>query len=324
MRDRGLVEIQRARILAAAVAAIDELGYGEATVARITGRARISRRTFYELFDNREQCVAAVIEDAALQVRAELVDAGVPKLGWRIGMRMGLWSILCFLERNRALARVCLVHCQQGAGAVVERREAIVAELVAAVDEGRLESARAGQCSPVTAEGVVGAVFAILCARLARDESAPLADLLGELAGTIVLPYLGAAAARREQTRPLPARPRAQRAAPYAPSDAAPPDPLAGLPMRLTYRTVLVLARIGQHPGASNREIARHAEIEDQGQVSKLLARLQRLGLIVNEGVGQLRGECNSWWLTSRGALIARTISAGADTTRAVVSTHGN
>ena len=48
-----LVEIQRSRLLAAAVAAVDELGYADTTVSDVTSRARVSRRTFYEVFSNR-------------------------------------------------------------------------------------------------------------------------------------------------------------------------------------------------------------------------------------------------------------------------------
>ena len=64
-----IVEIQRSRLLAAAVAAVDELGYADTTVGDMTNRARVSRRTFYELFSNREECLAAVLEDVVALVR---------------------------------------------------------------------------------------------------------------------------------------------------------------------------------------------------------------------------------------------------------------
>ena len=99
-----------------------------------------------------------------------------------------------------------------------ERREEILARLAAVVDEGRFEGARGAECTPLTAEGLVGAAFTIVYARLLRGERRPLTDLLGELMGMIVLPYQGAAAARREQARPRPppaaVRPHARAAAP--------------------------------------------------------------------------------------------------------------
>ncbi len=76
--------------------------------------------------------------------------------------------------------------------------------------------------------------------------------------------------------------------------------------MRLTYRTVRVLTFIGDHPGASNREIAEGAGIADQGQISKLLTRLERLRLVRNLGEGQIKGASNEWYLTDRGAQVER------------------
>jgi DNA-binding MarR family transcriptional regulator len=128
----------------------------------------------------------------------------------------------------------------------------------------------------------------------------------------IVLPYLGKAAVHREQMRPVPALPQGTTRAEYGASRAA-GDPLAGVPMRLTYRTARILEGAGEHPGASNRQLADHAGIHDQGQVSKLLARLQRLGLLENEGAHErAKGEPNAWTLTPKGQQVARGIRAHA------------
>jgi hypothetical protein len=92
--------------------------------------------------------------------------------------------------------------------------------------------------------------------------------------------------------------------------------------MRLTYRTVRVLLAIGQLDGRgssggrgsaggrapSNREVASAAGISDQGQISKLLARLQTLGLIANAGGDHAKGEPNAWSLTPRGQEVTRTL----------------
>lgn len=75
---------------------------------------------------------------------------------------------------------------------------------------------------------------------------------------------------------------------------------LERLDMRLTYRTVRCLLFIGEHPGSSNREIAQGAEVPDEGQTSKLLGRLDRLGLIANTRPHG-PGYPNYWTLTSHG-----------------------
>jgi hypothetical protein len=46
----------------------------------------------------------------------------------------------------------------------------------------------------------------------------------------------------------------------------------------------------------------------DQGQISKLLARLDRFGLIENTSEGHIRGEANAWALTQTGMHVAQSI----------------
>ena len=86
-------------------------------------------------------------------------------------------------------------------------------------------------------------------------------------------------------------------------------DLLRDIPMRLTYRTARVLDGVAANPGASNRLVADHAGITDQGQISKLLSRLERLGLIANTGQGQAKGEPNAWALTPLGSRVASSIT---------------
>jgi DNA-binding MarR family transcriptional regulator len=161
---------------------------------------------------------------------------------------------------------------------------------------------------------LVGAAFAIVYARLLRsDREQSLTGLLGELMGMIVLPYLGPGAARREQARPVPVpSPGVGLLAGDVVAVRAERDPLDGLPMRLTYRTARVLEVVAMHPGVSNRRVAELSGIVDQGQVSKLLARLERLGLLANTGAGHARGERNEWCLTDRGLQVTQTIRAHA------------
>ncbi len=301
-----VVEVQRARLLVAAVRAVDGIGYADTTVAHITGRARVSRRTFYELFENREECLAAAFEAAVGRIRAELEQGGLAGLSWRERMRAGLWRILCFLDREPVLARFCVVQSARGGSRMLDLRERYLGELVCAIDHGRGESVRAGDCPRLTAEGLVGAALSIVYARLLRGDNRALTGLQGELMGMIVLPYLGSAAARREQARPVPALP-AQDGSASGLLDAG-DDPLQGVAMRFTYRTARVLEAVALTPGASNRMVGEHAGISDQGQISKLLTRLERLELLRNMGVGHAKGEPNAWRLTATGERVAQRI----------------
>jgi DNA-binding MarR family transcriptional regulator len=81
--------------------------------------------------------------------------------------------------------------------------------------------------------------------------------------------------------------------------------------MRLTYRTLMVLGAVAAEPGASNRRIADTAGVHDQGQISKLLGRLEKLELIHNNGNGQPKGEPNAWTLTPRGREVQQVLTNG-------------
>jgi len=304
-------EIQRARLLVAAAAAFDEFGYEQTSVARITGRARVSRRTFYELFGNRETCLVALLDEVVARVERQLEAANPEGLEWRERVRGGLWAILSLLDAEPVLARICVVHALHGGPAVLERRERILTRLAGVLDEGRREGTRGEECTLVTAEGLVGGAFGIIYARLRAGDRRPLTGLLDELMGMIALQYLGPRAARREQQRPAPAVPAVSPApgSRWEVGAHSEPDPLDGVEMRLTYRTARVLECIADRPGVSNRAVADGAGVSDPGQISKLLRRLERLGLAVNTGGGRHSGEPNAWELTPLGGGVAQRLS---------------
>ncbi len=318
-----LVDLHRARILAGTVWSLEERGYQATTVALIIERAQVSRGRFYELFAGVDSCIAALLDELVAFVGHHLLERRVADLPWDERVRQGLWVILSCLEQEPLLARACMIASLGVAGETAERREEVIASLVAQVDQGRLFSSSA-QASPMTAEGVVGAATRLVYSRLASGDAAPaLSTLFDELVGLILLPYLGF-----EEIRAV--HRRAELAA--VESDDSPPlggalaagqevtDPLKGLAIRLTHRTALALQAVSHHPGASNRAIANGAGIADPGQASKLLARLERLGLITNEAVSGTKWELNSWSLTPAGdkvvhLLAGRFVTSGRELT---------
>jgi AcrR family transcriptional regulator/DNA-binding MarR family transcriptional regulator len=358
-------EIQRSRILQAMAYEVAERGPASVTVARVIARAGVSRRAFYELFSDIENCFLATLEWALDLARARVTPAYQGERSWRDACRAGLAALLRFFDENPPLAQLCVVHAPAGGPRVLTRRTQVLAEIAQVIDRGRQSRANRREPSSLVAEGVVGAVLAVLYTRLlARnlnsasdprsaevdprsaavdprsaavdsrsakadprsaeadsrsakadprsDEPAPnsaepsLIELHGQLMSLMVLPYLGANASAREL----------ERTAPAEPIDAQPPEAptsvraMLELPRgRLTYRTVLVLRAIAQYPGGSNRDIAERAEIVDQGQISKILARLAEQDLLVNRGGSpHARGTPNAWWLTERGQSLERAL----------------
>jgi AcrR family transcriptional regulator/DNA-binding MarR family transcriptional regulator len=292
--------IQRARMLAAMAEVCAERGAANVTVAHVVGCSGVSRRTFYELFDDRDDCFLAALEEAVSCASRRVLPAYASSKRWLERMRAALLAALEFLEQEPYMGRLLVVETLGAGVEALRRRQELLARVIAAVDEGRGQP-KALAPPPLTAEGVVGGVLSVLHARLVDPSSPALRDLAGELMSMIVLPYLGASAARRELALSVPVARAARK--------PAPANPLQALGMRLTYRTVRVLGTVADRPGSSNREIAVAAEIHDQGQTSKLLTRLEGLGLIENRGVGASRGAPNAWTLTARGREVQETIA---------------
>lgn len=329
---RQVADIQRARMVAAMIDVVSERGRANATVAHVVGRSGVSRRTFYEVFDDFEDCFLAALDQSLAEISRYVLDVYDPTEKWRTRIRSALAGLLEFLDDEPAMGRLCVVETLGAGLRVHQRRLAILDGVVAAVDEGRKQSRSADTLPPLTSEGVVGGVLSVLHARLvphaASDRGATrakgarrgkdsgrhgerpdsLLELTGALMAMIVLPYLGPAAAAKEAARPTPAR----KSSPRGVSG----DPLRDLEMRLTYRTVRVLLAIAANPGTSNRQVGAVAGIDDQGQISKLLARLEKLELVYNKGAGQVRGAPNAWLLTKKGTeveqLVAGQMSVGA------------
>jgi AcrR family transcriptional regulator len=309
-------EVQRSRMLHSAVQVVSEYGYGRMSVARVTGGARVSRRTFYDVFEDREDCFLAVFDDTVARVSDRVAEAYGRGDDWLERVRLALTVLLGLLEEEHGVRSLLIVDALGAGPRVLERRAEVLQRLGASLHEGG-SGARVGRdLPPLTGEGVVGAVLSVLHTRLSKERPVRMLGLLGPLMGMIVLPYLGAEAAQLELERPAP---RASRASRPRRSEGASRvvggGLFDGLPMRVTYRTLRVLSVIGEHPGASNRKVAAIAGISDQGQMSKLLTRLERLGLVENTGHGQSHGESNAWRLTARGEQVESAVGVQPDST---------
>jgi AcrR family transcriptional regulator len=289
-------EFQRGRILAATAQVLYEDGFASATVGRIVSRAGISRRTFYQLFADLESCVLECFEDALARLRADVAAAWSPEQAWVDRTRAALWAILSFFDDEPQLARLLVVETLAAGPEALARRRELLDLLAAAVQDGG-RAQPPGRPTSLVAEALVGGIVAMIHTRLLDPAAEPLLTLSNQLMSMIALPYLGKERARRELERRPPPREQPGRRPP------PPQRPVQGgvVNMRLTYRTVRTLGAIRGAPGSSNANVGAVAGIADPGQISKLLARLARLGLIVNERALKSPGHPNAWRLTDDG-----------------------
>jgi hypothetical protein len=116
---------------------------------------------------------------------------------WRRRVRAAPTALLELFDEQPQIARLCVIPPAAIGPEALARREEIIAALAHVIDEGR-DSTRRQQPPPLTARGVVAGTIGAIRARLQQPDAEPLIELLNPLMSFIVLPYLGAGAARRE------------------------------------------------------------------------------------------------------------------------------
>jgi AcrR family transcriptional regulator len=302
-RHRQVSGIQRTRLLTALAQVCVERGATNVTVAHIVERAGVSRRTFYELFSDREACFLAGLDEGLGRIASRVVPAYEQPGTWRERIRASLSELLLFLDDDPGTGLLVIATTLEVGREVLQRRGRVLAQVIDAVDEGRREARAGVEPTRLTAEGIVGGVLSVLHGRLLEGGRDSFRELVNPLMCMVVLPYLGSAAARRELDRPV-SKPESR------PALNGASNPLRDLEMRLTYRTVRVLMAVAAVPGASNRRVADGAGVGDQGQISKLLGRLEKLGLVANTGLGPGRGAPNAWMLTQQGEEVHGALAA--------------
>ena len=320
--------LQRARLLDATVGLVCEFGARQLTVRRVTVRAGVSSKTFYDLFADREECLLAAFDRAVERLATVARSAYGVEGEWVARVRGALGALLVFLDGEPLLGRFVFVESLACGPLVLGRRARVLEELAGVLDTGRADTRAGRELPPFTAEGVVGAVWGVIHARLLEASPGPLSGLLNPLMGTIVLPYRGPAAATRELSRPAPEPSdrvctgmdaeiaEGSGDSPFGESGGSSVAPVG---FRPTLRTFTVLSAIAERPGLNNREVSDAAWVSDQGQISRLLWRLEDLGLVQNTG-GREQGTPKAWSLTPLGEQALRASrphgsrSDGADT----------
>ena len=119
--------VQRAKVLEGMVRAVAEKGYAAATVADAVRLARVSRGTFYALFDSKEACLASAYRLGCEVLEARVGAAVREAADWREELRLGLRAYLRALEEDPVFARVYLLEWP----AVETERQATLARFIA-------------------------------------------------------------------------------------------------------------------------------------------------------------------------------------------------
>ena len=286
-------------------------------------RARVSKKAFNDIFATVQDCYRAAFEEGLERLSCTVAEA-TREEAWLERVRSGLVALLGFFDDEPSWGRLLVLDMPLETAVTFACRQrlhgllACLLERDADAGDHRAASRAGGSpvvCEALTGELVVGGVLAVIRTSMFEGGSGKLVELAPSLMAFIVAPYLGQAAAQAE----LEGRSSGAGEAPASdprPARAQAISRAADLPVRATHRTTVVLRAIARAPYSNNREIAQAAGLADEGQTSKLLARLERQGVIENVGLGPARGEPNAWVLTASGRctveLINQSFASGA------------
>jgi AcrR family transcriptional regulator len=193
-----VVAHQRERLLDAAAAAMAEQGYAELTVRDLIDRAGVSRRTFYQLFDAKIDCVFAAHERAFGHLSRVIVDACRTEAAWSDRVAAAIRGSLGFAVESPSEAQLVVVACHTASEPqLASRGHAAHEKLADLLRAGRRQAQVAHTPPELTEQAVVGAAMAVVGARLLAGEVATLPLLTPELTQIILTPFLGDEEAHR-------------------------------------------------------------------------------------------------------------------------------
>ena len=198
---RELVErSQRERLLAAVVTVTVANGYESTTVGDILGDAGVGRESFYELFDDKLDCMLAahkvLIDDLEEQVRAAY-DGTEP---WPERVRHALSATLEWFAADPGAARFTLVELSTVGPAFRVTFKAEYARFIRLLDDGLGDDGPDPELSRATGLGV-GAIMARIYEEVVLDRASELSRLLPDLTYELLVPFVGEEVARSEQKR---------------------------------------------------------------------------------------------------------------------------
>jgi AcrR family transcriptional regulator len=181
-------EAHRRRAVAAMAEAVGEHGYAGTTVEDILSRAGMSRRTFYQLFSNREECFLATY-DAALEEAMERLALAHGGNGrrWTGQVEVALAALFEYLAAEPGLARVWLVEAPSLGPAGIERHERTMRQLAERLAGLRADGDGGGANGQGTVafEASIGAVHRVVQARLLAGRADELPELAPHMARVV-------------------------------------------------------------------------------------------------------------------------------------------
>ncbi len=163
----------RSRVLQGMARAVAAKGYADTTIADIVREASVSRRTFYEHFATRAECLIALYEAAsrnALKVLRQAID---PQLVWEQQVEQALSAYLSCMAANPVLMRTLFVEILHLGPEGLAARRKVNQEIA----EYMIRVVQRPHVTPALAMAVVGGMHELVLQAIEDGRVSELAEL---------------------------------------------------------------------------------------------------------------------------------------------------
>jgi AcrR family transcriptional regulator len=197
----AVLRSQRERLLEAMIAAVSENGYQATSVVEIAAQARVSRKTLYELFGDKEGCFLAAHDWLIERLFSYVAPAWERPGDWTDRMRRSLAALLSAIAYRPEGARVAMIETLAAGPRAHERYRAVLEALAPYVDQGCNETPHGAELPQSLSRVVVGGAAALIYQHVAAGRASELPDLYPELLYFVLAPYTGHERASREMQK---------------------------------------------------------------------------------------------------------------------------
>jgi AcrR family transcriptional regulator len=285
---------QRDRLVAAMGELTAEVGASTVGVHHVCQRAGISRRTFYDVYADRDACFLDAIGEAQRRLVARVADA-VAQAGaeWEDRVVAAARTTVATLCADRVLGHLCVVApLAAGPDALALRRATMdeIAKLLGPPPQVDVPA-------DLVLAAALGGVWELLRHFLTDDVAEY--QVTTAAINALLAPFVGRRRAAVRAQAPGDAVAFVTRWTPSVPETGA-------TSVMLTELTRQTLQYLAAHPGATNVDVARAIDVRHESQMSRHLGRLESAGIVVR----RKEGRSNAWRLTTRGEEAARALSA--------------
>ncbi|HST54987.1 MAG TPA: TetR/AcrR family transcriptional regulator [Solirubrobacteraceae bacterium] len=162
---------QRNRLFAAMVQAVNEQGFVATTISDLVARAGISRRSFYEHFDNKDECLLATYDEIVERLNRRLINAYSAVDEWPEQIEAFARALFEATADRPDAARLVCVEMGGAGAAGVERWYQGTEQLGSFISAGFEQSPGPGTVPDPVAKAFVGSLRKILYSRVQRGLS---------------------------------------------------------------------------------------------------------------------------------------------------------